>query len=138
VVAAVKFAGAFNGLYVFGFLHHADDVEVSFGVGADAACVGFGDVSANVAVGDAVAECGNSVCEAVNCIGFLVEEVEGDTLSTFGAYSGEASELVNEVLDGSFIHLVIIILYECGAQRFLQMFDSNIGGTAVVKILKES
>lgn len=104
VVAAVEFAGAFDGLHVFGFFDNADDVEVSFGVGADAAGVGFGDVAADVAVGDAVAEGGDGVSEAVDGVGLLVEEVEGDALGSFGPDSGETSELVDEVLDGSFVH----------------------------------
>ena len=104
VVAAMEFAGAFNGLHVFGFFDDADDVEVSFGVGADAAGVGFRDVAADVAVGDAVAEGGNGIGKAVYSLRLLVEEVEGDALGAFWPDSGETSELVDEVLDGSFVH----------------------------------
>ncbi len=42
--------------------------------------------------------------KAVDSLWLLVEEVEGDALGAFGPDSGETSELVDEVLDGSFVH----------------------------------
>lgn len=108
VVAAVEFAGAFDGLDVLGFFDDADYFEVSFGVGADAAGVGFGNVAADVAVGDAFADGGDCVGEPVDGVGFLGEQMEGDPLGAFGSNSGQFAEFVNEVLDGTFVHLLVL------------------------------
>ncbi len=88
VVPPLVFAGGLDDFDVFGFFDDADGGGVAVGVGADAADVVAGDVSADAAECDAVADGGERCPESVDVVGVGVEQVERYALGAFGADSG--------------------------------------------------
>ena len=98
VVAASVFAGALDGLDVFGFFDHADHRAITPGIMADAADALAGDIAANAAKRHPVANTSKRLLEAVDVFGFCVQNVEGNPLGTFRPNPRQAREFVDEVL----------------------------------------
>ncbi len=98
MIAAGVFAGAFDGLDVFGFFDYADHRAITPGIMADAAHAVAGDIAADAAKRNPVADTSKRLLEAVNVFRFCVQNMEGDPLGTFRPNPRQAREFVDEVL----------------------------------------
>src|SRR5699024_7044194 len=104
VVAAPELAGALDGDDVLGLLDDADGGLVPPGVGADPALHALRDVAAGLAEGDLVLDLAEGLHEALDVLGVRLQQVEGDPLGTLRTDPGESAELVDQVLDHTFVH----------------------------------
>src|SRR5699024_7488575 len=78
--------------------------RVPAGIGADAALRPFRDVAAGLAEGDLVLDLAQGLDQALDVLRVGLQEVEGDPLGTLGTDPGQAAELVDQVLDHTFVH----------------------------------
>ena len=72
---------------------------------ADAAHAFTGNIAANAAKRNPVADTSKRLLEAVDIFRFCVQNVEGDPLGTFRPNPRQAREFVDEVLSRTFEHL---------------------------------
>jgi len=105
VVATPELPGAFDRHHILALLHHTDGRGVALGVAADAADVLIGDVETDLAETHLLLDLDQRLGEAFNVLGGLVEQPEGDALSTLRADPGQASQFIDQVLDGTVVQL---------------------------------
>src|SRR5690606_4648897 len=106
VVAPPELAGALDGDDVLGLLDHADDGGDPARVAADLAALLLRDVAAHLSEPDAGLDLEQRVGEAPDVGRVLGEQVEGDPLGALGADPGQSPELVDQILDRTFVHTV--------------------------------
>src|SRR5215218_108403 len=105
VVAAAELLGPLDRDQVAGLLDHADQARVAPRVPADAAEVALGHVPADAAEVDPGLDLLDGPCQALGVGRLDLEQVEGDPLGALGPDPGQPAELVDQVLDGAFVHV---------------------------------
>src|SRR5512132_2358721 len=104
VVAAAELLGPLDRDQVAGLLDHADQAGVPPRVPADAAQVALGHVPADPAEVHPGLDLGDGPGQTLG-VGWLdLEDMEGEPLGALGPDPGQPPELVDQVLDGAFVH----------------------------------
>ena len=103
-VEAPELAGAFHCHDILGLLHHTDQCLVAARVGTDPTAFGLGDVAADLAEPHLVLHLGQRRDEPRDVLGVGCQQMERDSLRALGPDAGKPAELVNQVLDHTFIH----------------------------------
>ena len=104
MVAAAELAGALDGHDVLRLLDDADDRGVAAGVTADPALLGLRHVAAGAAEPHLVLDPVQGRGEPLDVDRFGGEQVERDALRALGPDAGQPAELVDQILDGAFVH----------------------------------
>ena len=108
VVAPAEHARALDRLDVLGLLHDADRAGVAAHVAADGALVLFREVAADVAVAHTPAHGVDRVDEARDILGLRIQDVHGHALRGLRADARQLPELVDEVGQGTVVHVSIL------------------------------
>src|SRR4029450_11290417 len=104
VVAAAELLGPLDRNQVTGLLDHADQAGVAPRVLADAAQVALGHVPADPAEVHPGLDLGDGPGQALGVGRLDLQDVEGQPLGALGTDPGQPPELVDQVLDGAFVH----------------------------------
>ena len=104
MVEAAEFARALDRRDVFGILDDADDAEGAPRVATDAAPLLLGHVPADLAEAHLVAHLRQQLREVGDVETGRLQDVERDALCRLRPDAGEASELVDQVLDDAVVH----------------------------------
>src|SRR3954451_7344977 len=115
VVATAELAGALDSDDVLRLLDDTDDGRVAPWVAADAALLALRHVAAHDAEADLVLAFGECRYQPAYVAVFRGEQVERDALRALGPDAGQPAELVDEVLNRSFVHRVAV--YRPGRPR---------------------
>ena len=108
VVAAAEHTRTLDRLDILGLLDDADRAGVAAHVAADRALVLFREVAADVAVAHAPAHGVDRVDEARDVLGLGVQDVHGHALRGLRADAGQLPKLVDEVGQGTVVHVSIL------------------------------
>src|SRR5262249_42537503 len=105
MVAAAVFADFLDGRHVLRLLDHADHRRVAARVPADPALLVLGHVAAHPAEPDPLGDLDQHGGEAPHVDRVGAQQVKRDALGALGPDAGQPAELVDEVLDHSFVHV---------------------------------
>ena len=105
MVETAELAGSFDCPNVFGILNHADDASVPLGIRADCTLLALTNIAAGNAEANLLLYLAKNICKLVGNLGVCVNQVKGYALGALGAYSRQPTQLVNELLDYTVIHL---------------------------------
>ena len=89
---------------VLGFLDDAEQRPVARRVAADSAQVALGDVAALATEGDALLGLHDGRGQSISVGGVGLDEPERESLGRLRPHAGEPRELVDQLLDGPFVH----------------------------------
>src|SRR5690606_13436136 len=107
VVAATELARALDRQYVLGFLDDTDQRRVAPHVVADAAALGLGDVAAHLAEPDTLGDLAEHLAQPADVLRVGGQQVERDALGTLRTDAGQPAQLVDQVLNDTFVHAYI-------------------------------